>query len=69
MATRYAANPQYSGAGMPGTELPELPPPPPLCAVPLIERTALRLHQELGEGCFGKVYRGKYIVIHFLEPL
>ncbi|KAF4518029.1 hypothetical protein B566_EDAN009262, partial [Ephemera danica] len=52
----------YSGSGgMPGAELPELPPPPPLYAVPLIARTALRLHQELGEGCFGKVYRGELL--------
>lgn len=28
-------------------------------AVPLIHRHLLTLHENIGEGCFGKVYRGR----------
>ncbi|ENN78446.1 hypothetical protein D910_05345 [Dendroctonus ponderosae] len=42
---RYAPNPQYSSCC--GSE------------VPIIPRDSVRFLDELGEGCFGKVYKGK----------
>lgn len=50
---RYAPNPQYSSCC--GSE------------VPIISRDSVRFLDELGEGCFGKVYKGKRVlkVVYF----
>ncbi|KAG8235418.1 hypothetical protein J437_LFUL015874 [Ladona fulva] len=48
LADRYTSNPQYSPS------LPVSVDPP----VPIIPKESLIFLQEIGEGCFGKVYRG-----------
>jgi hypothetical protein len=45
MAERYAPNPQYSACSGTG--------------VPLLRKETLKFISEIGEGCFGKVYKGK----------
>jgi hypothetical protein len=45
---RYTPNPQYSACAAPDTIL-----------VPQLSRDKLCFLQEIGEGCFGKVYKGK----------
>ena len=51
---RYTPNPQYSACAAPDTIL-----------VPQLSRDKLCFLQEIGEGCFGKVYKGKD---HLLAP-
>jgi len=51
---RYTPNPQYSACAAPDTIL-----------VPQLSRDELCFLQEIGEGCFGKVYKGKD---HLLAP-
>ncbi|GJQ86599.1 hypothetical protein Trydic_g7832 [Trypoxylus dichotomus] len=46
VADRYAPNPQYSTC--------------PSTAVPILKRETLKFLSEIGEGCFGKVFKGKY---------
>uniref|UniRef100_A0A1B6CKF4 Protein kinase domain-containing protein n=1 Tax=Clastoptera arizonana TaxID=38151 RepID=A0A1B6CKF4_9HEMI len=48
---RYALNPQYIPCAMP-----ELLSP---FSVTLVSRERIIFHQEIGEGCFGKVYKGE----------
>lgn len=45
VAERYAPNPQYSACN--GT------------TVPILKRETLKFLNEIGEGCFGKVFKGK----------
>ncbi|KAH0998542.1 hypothetical protein HUJ04_005977 [Dendroctonus ponderosae] len=52
---RYAPNPQYSSCC--GSE------------VPIIPRDSVRFLDELGEGCFGKVYKGKRLFEPYLFRL
>lgn len=47
VAERYAPNPQYSACN--GT------------TVPVLKRETLKFLNEIGEGCFGKVFKGKSI--------
>lgn len=52
LAERYIANPQYSSAynvliNPKGT------------TVPLLQKNSLTFIEEIGEGCFGKVYKGE----------
>lgn len=49
---RYTPNPQYSACATPDTVL-----------VPQLPREKLCFLQEIGEGCFGKVYKGKDIIL------
>lgn len=69
LAERYITNPQYGvcGAGTLGVPLtvPGSPIPLPVNKsnepqVTLLERSALTFVEEVGEGCFGKVYKGEY---------
>ncbi|KAJ9595213.1 hypothetical protein L9F63_013474, partial [Diploptera punctata] len=48
VANRYTPNPQYSACSAPDAVL-----------VPQLHRDTLCFLQEIGEGCFGKVYKGK----------
>lgn len=52
MPNRYTPNPQYSACATPDTVL-----------VPQLPREKLCFLQEIGEGCFGKVYKGKDIML------
>lgn len=45
LAERYALNPQYSACTGAG--------------VPVLRKETLKFINEIGEGCFGKVYKGK----------
>ncbi|XP_071448591.1 muscle, skeletal receptor tyrosine protein kinase-like [Hetaerina americana] len=56
---RYASNPQYTSS------LPQASDTP----VPLIPKDSLAFLQEIGEGCFGKVYRGELKNICHHKPL
>ncbi|CAH1369310.1 tyrosine-protein kinase transmembrane receptor Ror-like isoform X2 [Tenebrio molitor] len=47
MAERYAPNPQYSACSGTG--------------VPLLRKETLKFISEIGEGCFGKVYKGELL--------
>ncbi|XP_026487648.2 NT-3 growth factor receptor-like isoform X1 [Vanessa tameamea] len=67
LAERYITNPQYGvcGAGNVSAPVtvPGSPAPPPSNKgnepqVTLLERNALTFLEEVGEGCFGKVYKG-----------
>jgi hypothetical protein len=49
---RYTPNPQYSACANPDAVL-----------VPQLPREKLFFLQEIGEGCFGKVYKGKDIML------
>lgn len=59
LAERYIANPQYSSAyNVPlNTKGP---------TVPLLQKNLLTFIEEIGEGCFGKVYKGNEIIIRWL---
>ncbi|GLG92358.1 Tyrosine-protein kinase transmembrane receptor Ror [Gryllus bimaculatus] len=50
-AERYTPNPQYSALAAVGDALP----------APALPRARLRLLNELGEGCFGKVFKGELL--------
>ena len=50
VANRYTPNPQYSACSAPDAVL-----------VPQLPRDTLCFLQEIGEGCFGKVYKGNKI--------
>lgn len=67
LAERYITNPQYGVCGAGNVAAPIAVPgsPAPLPAnktnepqVTLLERNALTFVEEVGEGCFGKVYKG-----------
>ncbi|XP_069360810.1 muscle, skeletal receptor tyrosine-protein kinase-like [Maniola hyperantus] len=67
LAERYITNPQYGlcGAGSVATPIVVPGTPAPLPAnkdndpeVTMLERSALTFLEEVGEGCFGKVYKG-----------
>lgn len=45
LAERYAPNPQYSACSATG--------------IPVLKKETLAFLKEVGEGCFGKVYKGK----------
>lgn len=47
----YAPNPQYSPCSL--SEL------SPAHSIPLLPRDHITFFHEIGEGCFGKVYKGK----------
>ncbi|KAJ9597078.1 hypothetical protein L9F63_027032, partial [Diploptera punctata] len=49
VANRYTPNPQYSACSAPDAVL-----------VPQLHRDTLCFLQEIGEGCFGKVYKGEW---------
>ena len=53
MTYNFASNPNYYAQG---------PDPLPLQAlhVTIIDHSQIKFHGELGEGCFGKVYKGEY---------
>ena len=53
---RLTANPQYWTSG--ATSTIDLDPPDQLKSFVLIRPECIELKQEIGEGCFGKVYRG-----------
>lgn len=55
MEERYTTNPQYTSAGASTETVPS--------AVPLIERSTITDLQEIGEGFFGKVYKGVQFLI------
>lgn len=53
MAERYAPNPQYSACSGAG--------------VAVLHKDSLRFLSEIGEGCFGKVYKGKWKISFILK--
>lgn len=55
MEERYTTNPQYTSAGASSETVPS--------TVPLIERSTITDLQEIGEGFFGKVYKGVRFLI------
>ncbi|XP_044750638.1 BDNF/NT-3 growth factors receptor-like isoform X3 [Coccinella septempunctata] len=48
LSKRYVPNPQYTACAGTG--------------VPLLKKETLKFKQEIGEGCFGKVFKGHYIL-------
>lgn len=65
LAERYITNPQYGvyGAGnvpVPGTPGAMETDDTNKSQVQLLDRNALTFLEEVGEGCFGKVHKGKY---------
>lgn len=54
VAERYAPNPQYSACSGAG--------------VLVLRKETLKFLNEIGEGCFGKVYKGKWKLIIHISP-
>lgn len=50
VADRYTLNPQYTACSTTA----------PAPSVPLLRGETLRFLHEIGEGCFGKVFKGNY---------
>lgn len=75
LAERYITNPQYGvyGAGnvpVPGTPGVMDTDDTNKSQVQLLDRNALTFLEEVGEGCFGKVHKGRFHrCIHFTNPL